>query len=91
MGKNHTTSVKNRNNQDPDPMAEGIGLVATSGIDEDGGLKNKYRGGREPQKLNRKCKSTPASGRTNIDGKKERKTEAAKLPCRSNHLSRLAS
>ena len=42
-GTNHTTSVDNCDDQDPDPMAEGIGLVATSGIDEDGGLKNEHR------------------------------------------------
>ena len=36
-GTNHTTSVNNCNDQDPDPMTEGIGLGATGGIDEDGG------------------------------------------------------
>ena len=38
-GTNQTTSVDNCDDQDPDPMAEGIGLGATSGIDEDGGLQ----------------------------------------------------
>ena len=38
-GTSHTTSVDNCYDQDPDPMAEGIGLGETSGIDEDGGLQ----------------------------------------------------
>ena len=36
-GTNQTTSVNNCDDQDPDPMADGIGLGATSGINEDGG------------------------------------------------------
>ena len=42
-GTHHTTSVDSCDAQDPDPMAEGIGLVTTSGSDEDGGLNNEYR------------------------------------------------
>ena len=42
MGTNHTTSVDTCNDQDPDPMAEGIGLGATSRIDEDGGLQEHH-------------------------------------------------
>ena len=39
LGINHTTSVDNCYDEDPDPMAEGIGLGETSGIDKDGGLQ----------------------------------------------------
>ena len=42
-GTHHTTSVDSCDAQDPDPMAEGIGLVTTSRSDEDGGLNNEYR------------------------------------------------
>ena len=38
-GTNQTTSVDNCDDQDPDPMAEDIGLGATRGIDEDSGLQ----------------------------------------------------
>ena len=36
---NQTTSVDNCDDQDTDPMAEGIGLGATSRSDENGGLQ----------------------------------------------------
>ena len=42
-GTHHTTSVDSCDAQDPDPMAEGIGLVTTSVINKDGGLNNEYR------------------------------------------------
>ena len=78
MGTNITTSVKNCDDQDPDPMAKGIELVTTSGIDKDGGLKNGTREAREYPETQQPIRN----GRANPHS-----SNNPNLPCTLNHPS----